>query len=153
MLDAYLDGLEDLERDWSAALHEISDGIRAGVAEGVQAGVDEAKTKHTYQDRTGALTATAKGILLASTPGAALGEMRWPQTYASYVEEGTKRHTIVGNPFLHFVWKGVPMTLRWVDHPGSKSHPFAGIAYQKCERVINATIEAAVARAARFLAR
>lgn len=153
MFDAYIDGLEDLDRDWTAAMREISDGIRTGVVEGVQAGVEEARALHVYKDRTGDLTNTAKGVVLVSAPGGATGEMRWPMKYASFVENGTERHIIAGNPFLHFIWKGVPMTLRYVDHPGSKPHPFAGIAYQKCERVINATIEAAVARASRFLSR
>lgn len=44
--------------------------------------------------------------------------------YASYLDQGTDPHYIVGNPLLHFYWDkvGKNMTLPFVWHPGSQIH-------------------------------
>jgi len=46
--------------------------------------------------------------------------------YAIYHHEGTKRHTIRGNPVLSFYWpkKGRRVYVRRVRHPGTKPNPF-----------------------------
>lgn len=47
--------------------------------------------------------------------------------YALYVHEGTRPHTITGNPLLVFDWpKGGrhPAVLRRVNHPGTRAQPF-----------------------------
>jgi hypothetical protein len=44
--------------------------------------------------------------------------------YAQFVESGTSRHLIQGNPTLRFEWQGSVMFRRSVDHPGTQPRPF-----------------------------
>ena len=50
----------------------------------------------------------------------ALGTIRYPGEYASYTDEGTPPHPIVGNPLLAFVWHGQLVIVHSVNHPGTK---------------------------------
>lgn len=73
---------EDLERQMRAAMVATGRALAA-----------EAKTSHSYQDRTGDLTRSIRALpidgrfLSGSLNGGAIATMR----YASYVEEGTTR--------------------------------------------------------------
>jgi hypothetical protein len=144
-MDITIDGIPELERDFRRIENKLSDRARSGALQAAREGVTEAKANHRYTDRTGKLTGTSYARLEASAPGAAVAVIHWPQSYASFVENGTRPHLIVGRPFLRFVWKGVPVAFRYVNHPGSKPYPFAGIAYQKAERVLFREMELGVA--------
>ena len=48
--------------------------------------------------------------------------------YAWYVHHGTAPHTIRGNPYLAFSWKGQNVVFRSVWHPGTAPRPFLKVA-------------------------
>ena len=150
MFEVHLDGEDDLRRAWSAALGHVSDGIRAGVQKGVDEGAADARAHHRYTDRTGNLTSKTTGRVITSTHGGAEGEIVADAPYASFVEEGTKAHVILPRRGQWLAWErpqGDWHFARRVNHPGSKSYPFMGLAYLKCEAVILREIEIGAARA------
>jgi hypothetical protein len=151
MFSIEVDGIPELERDFRRIEVTLSDAARRAAEAGAREGVAEAKAKHAYTDRTGKLTGTATSYLEASAPGGSVAVMKWPQRYASFVENGTEPHMIVGNPTLTFRWKGVLVHFRYVNHPGSKAYPFAGPAMQKAERVIYRELEIGVFAGQRIL--
>jgi len=152
-MEITLDGIAALERDFGRVATELSAAARRAAETAAKEGVAEAKAHHRYQDHTPGtgLTDSAYAKLETSAPGGAVAVMCWPVPYASFVENGTPRHTIFGNPTLHFVWKGVPVFFRWVDHPGTKAYGFVGDAYLKAERVLYRELEIGVFRGQRIL--
>ena len=146
-MDFYFDGIEELERDFRRAEVEFSSAARRAAEMGAKEGIAEAKATHRYTDRTGDLTGTSYSRLIGSAPGAAVAEMVWPKSYASFVDGGTDAHMIAGNPFLRFQWKGVWVTFRYVNHPGTRAYGFAGNAQLKAERVMYRELEVGVFRA------
>jgi hypothetical protein len=162
----------ELARDWRDAMRIVSDGLAKAVDEGCKAGAAEARERHRYKDRTGALTKSISGQLLNATLGAAMGEMVAAAPYASFVEEGTPPHDIwpkAGEKTMGPLRRGQSrrdktdigthrVALRWesggeyhfarmVHHPGGKPHPFMGPAYQKCERTMYAVLDVNIAKA------
>jgi len=153
-----IDGILELERDFARVSQELSNIVRHAAITGAREGVAQAKARHRYKDQTGKLTKTAKAVSEVSTPGGATALMVWPMKYASFVENGTRRHNIpfektVGNPFLHFVWHGVPVTFARVDHPGNKAYAFAGDAYLKAERVLWREVDLGISRSKTILSK
>jgi hypothetical protein len=176
VFDVTLDGPDDLGRAWRSVLSVLSDGIAQGVAQGIAEGTDEARTRHTYKDRTGGLTQSIGSELLTVTRGGAEGLIYARRPYASFVEEGTAPHVIrpkkgyrfkgplrrgqsrravtdIGTHRVALRWYDDPATLtgvhfaRVVYHPGSKPYPFMGRAYFRCERVMMREIERAIVAA------
>lgn len=119
--------------------------VQQAVETAVKAGVREAVTRRRYQDRTGQLTQSATGVVLIRLADGAVGEMRWPQRYASYVDAGTPPHSIDARrkPNLVFFWPkaGRLFIGKHVNHPGTRPTGFAGLAYLKAEAVLSAEIE------------
>lgn len=132
-----------------AACHEYEKQlvrvVHQAVESAVEAGVREATTRRRYQDRTGMLTQTAEGRVLIRLADGAVGEMRWPRRYASYVDAGTRPHPIDARrkPNLVFYWPkiGGVFVGKHVNHPGTRPTGFAGLAYLKAEAVLTAEIE------------
>ena len=151
MLSVTIDGIDDLARDFRRCEDEVSNSARRSVDEGTKAGVSYAKANHRYTDRTGKLTGEAFASVETSSPGGAYGFMKWPAEYATFVENGTRPHLIVGNPWLSFVWKGVRVFFRRVNHPGTKPYAFGGDAYFVCERVMLRVLEEGVVSCQRIL--
>lgn len=53
--------------------------------------------------------------------------------YSVYVHEGTRPHTITGNPLLSFFWPvaGSVIVVHSVQHPGTKANPFMARAVRR----------------------
>lgn len=103
-------------------------------------GAQYARDHHAYTDRTRKLTESIR-----STPCVGgdrdmhayviAGGAEAP--YARIIEEGSKPHTITGNPFLVFPGKsGDIVFARSVEHPGTRPYGFMGQAYFSMERRI-----------------
>lgn len=154
-----IEGLDELERDWSDAVGALADGVTRGVERGVTEGAAQARASHPYQDRTGALTGSIEGFLERSASrtagGEAVGVLKAGKRYASFVEGGTAPHTITpkkGGP-LTFEVGGEWVSTREVKHPGTREMPFMGPAVLKAERVIEVEAEVAADRAAAIMNR
>lgn len=50
------------------------------------------------------------------------GTLAYTAEHASYLDEGTGPHEIVGNPLLSFMWNGQRVIVHSVQHPGSMLH-------------------------------
>lgn len=98
------------------------------------------------------LTQTAEGRVLIRLADGAVGEMRWPQRYASFVDAGTRPHVIEARrkPNLVFFWPkiGGIFVGKRVNHPGTQAYGFAGLAYLKADAVLRAEIEGGAQMAA-----
>lgn len=182
MLTVSLEGIEDLERDWSDAQRELSEGLRRGVRMGVDEGATEARTRHNFKSRTGEADRHTRGRMLGETHGAAVGEIMCDVLYASFLSDGTKPHEIrpkEGHGFTGPLQRGQSrrksndigthrVSLRWYDdpsslsgvhfarvvrHPGTKPDPFMGLAFLKAERVVIREVDVAVERAIKIMER
>ena len=154
MFTVEIEGLEEVDAEWQAALADVARGMTAGVERGVREAAEQARSTHPYQDRTGKLTASISGALVSSaTPtagGEAVGVLTAKEPYASFVEAGTAPHEINARraPVLRWETPDGPRFARTVQHPGTRQQPYMGPAVQKAERVVTADVEAAVERAA-----
>lgn len=119
--------------------------VHQAVETAVKAGVRESVVRRRYKDRTGQLTQGATGEVLIRLADGAVGEMRWPARYASFVDAGTRPHEIRARRAsnLVFDWPkiGGIFVGKRVSHPGTPAFGFAGLAYHKAEAVLAAEIE------------
>lgn len=91
----WLQGTGELERAWADVTRTVERGVQDGVRRGVIEGADEARARHVYQDRTGALTRSIRSGIETTAPGGAVGFIEATQPYASFVEKGTRPHVIL----------------------------------------------------------
>ncbi len=133
---SHLDGTDFLKdlRKLKADLHK---DVHDAMQDAMQEAEKEAKATRLYNNVTGVLRNKTKGIVTSSTTG----ELRADTSYAHYVENGTRRHTIIGNPYLQFQWKGERVAFRWVDHPGTAPRPFMKEAAEWGEYVLHTQLE------------
>lgn len=143
----------ETEKLWSGAMNIVRQRVARSVALAVQLGADEMKQRHTFKNRTGELQRSMVGFVEGWKGDEFVGYIRAGAKHASLVEYPTRAHEIHGNPFLHFKWKGVWVTFRYVRHPGTKGQPFMHLGYYKAERVLEAEIEKGVASAQEYLDR
>lgn len=148
MFDVTLEGEADVIRQWGQAYGALKNSMRYAVSKGTREGAREARAKHTFKNQTGDLEKSIDGFIVGWTESGLkiTGVIRAAAKHASFVEYDTKPHEIVGNPFLTFVWKGVPVSFRYVQHPGTKGQPFMHLAYYKAERVIIRELEIGIER-------
>lgn len=152
MLWLDLEGVFQAEAEYERGINRFSDAVRSGVDKAVKEGAAEAIQTHRYQDQTGRLTGSIRGYVEVSAPGGATGLIVALTDYASFVDAGTRPHVIEGNPFLTFKGRdGQWVTVRSVQHPGTKPDGFLGRALQKAERVLIREVEIGVADLQRFL--
>lgn len=137
-----LEGIAAFEIECRNAVDVLVDGLRVGVAMGVSEGAAHARRIHRWKNRTGNAERATQGRVTSSDATGAEGEMVCDVPYASFLEEGTPPHFIIGNDSpdqnLHFYWveRGISFNGPIVHHPGTKPSPFMGPAYIKCEAVI-----------------
>jgi hypothetical protein len=67
---------------------------------------------------TGALADSWEVATQGGNDGA-ISTLKFTADYASYLDEGTGPHEIVGNPLLAFDWGGTTVIVHSVQHPGS----------------------------------
>lgn len=80
--------LSEVEAACKAFDKALVQSAHHSVEAAAKAGINEARVRHRYRDRTGELTATSmesSRVVIRLSDGA-VGEMRWPMRYASYVE-------------------------------------------------------------------
>lgn len=172
----------ELVQAWVGVRAAVRAGVRKGVTQGVSEGAEEARTRHTFANRTTNLEKSIVGRLTGNrtsvgavdgtnnrvgrwkvsnidgeTDGAQFGEIHAGMPYASFVENGTKPHMIFPKRATVLSWipigGGARVFARWVNHPGSKPYPFMSLGYLKCERVMIREIEVGVANAQAILDR
>lgn len=155
MFTVTLEGAEALAHDWVNVNAAVRAGMRRGVRMGCQEGALEARTKHTFTNRTGDLERSIVGEIVGSSETEHRGEIRAAKHYASFVDEGTRPHIITAKNAKALRWEdaeGVHFAKR-VRHPGSRAKPFMHLAYYKAERVIIREIEIGVAQGQTILNR
>lgn len=119
-------------------LNDLAAGLRNNMAQAVKVATDaayqDAKGTTLFKDRTGDL----RGSIGESVDGLRGKVFRGRKAYFGFVANGTRPHRIEGNPFLSFVWKGVRVSFRYVNHPGTAPRPYMQHAYGVGERTLNA---------------
>ena len=124
MFGADLVGEGEVREAWSRAVKAVHEGAERGVIQGVLRGVNEAKTKHRFQNRTGALEAIITDEIRGWTGDEYVGSITARKAYASYVEEGTRK---------------------------TRSLPFMSLAYLKAEATLQREVELGIERAQAIL--
>ena len=68
---------------------------------------------------------------------------RWSPnvTYATYVHDGTRPHTIIPNKAKALFWAGAGHPVKKVNHPGTKANPFMERILQQSQRDIDTLFE------------
>lgn len=149
----------DLAAQWQRTMAHLAEGIREAVQTACREGVGEAKSVRTFKDRTGNLYSSIRYQLDEVTTLGAIATMSAglepKASYASFVEGGTRAHTITVRRADALRWEdndGVHFA-RSVHHPGTRPYPFMGPAYLKAERVLEREINAAIALAGEMFGR
>lgn len=147
--------LSDIAQKVEAFDRELVLGVQRAVTTAAEKGMETSKRTRRYKDRTGKLTGGAKVERGAPVPRGAESVMVWDAPYASFVDGGTRPHTIRARnaPWLVFFWPrvGRVVAFKSVNHPGTRPTGFAGVAYHQAEQTLQAECEAAAERAARKL--
>lgn len=176
MFDISIEGEAELLRAQRQFAQGVWRASRTAVNAACEAGVAEAK-RGRFKNNTGALRRTIHFVILREAADGVEGEMRAPQDYASYVEEGTKAHDIwpklgeegplrqgQSRRTRKDIAPRIGVALRWkgrdgrihfapmVHHPGGRPYPFMGPAYVTAERVLTARMEAEIAAVTERLA-
>lgn len=161
MFTATVEGASQLATTWGRVTSVIRTGASRGAGLGATQGAAEARSRHTFRNRTGALERSIQGRAIgwvgdtykAEIVADARSTTKGRARYASFVDQGTKAHLIVGNPFLTFMWKGALMHVRYVNHPGTTALPYMHFAFNKCSAVLLREVEVSIADAQRILDR
>lgn len=152
MLVIDLEPIFQAEMEYERAAARLGELPGRAVRAATHEGHLEAINTRRYQDQTGRLTGSIKAVIDVIAPGAASGWIVARQYYASFVDAGTRPHRIEGNPFLTFKARdGSWVTVRAVNHPGTKPDGFMGRAYHKAERVLLREVEVGIAEFNRAL--
>lgn len=158
MFDATLEGEADVVRQWGQAYGALKNSMRYAVSKGTKEGAREARTKHTFKNRTGELEKSIDGFVIGWTESGLkiTGIIRAAAKHAGFVEYATPQHYIPSDtrfmpPGKWLVWTGGkygpgPHFAKSVLHPGTKAQPFMHLAYFKCERVMVREIEIGIVR-------
>ena len=122
-------------------LNDLAAGIHNNVSQAIRVATDaayaDAKNTTLFKDRSGDL----RGSIGETVDGLSGKVFRGTKKYYGFVANGTRPHRIEGNPFLSFMWKGVRVSFRYVNHPGTAPRPFMQHAYGVAERTLSAVGE------------
>lgn len=149
MFDLEMDitGVEELEAQALEADNELVSVVAEAVEGALEDGVARARQTHTYQDRSGALTASIGSHLETGGPSGASGVLEATAPYASFVEEGTDAHDIEAPDGGVLAWDdgGGTRFARRVHHPGTAAKPFLQPAADYAGERVSERIAAGVA--------
>ena len=121
-------------RDLGAALEN---NVRQAVRIATDAAYQDAKGTTLFNDQSGALRDSIQQTVDGMTGKVSRGRKQ----YMTFVANGTQPHLIAGNPTLSFVWKGVPVNFRYVNHPGTAPRPFMQHAWDVGERTLRPVVD------------
>lgn len=147
----------EFARDWDTFVRVVSDSLPEAVSAACKAGVIAAQPHIPI--RTGKLQKSGKSRITSRNRFSTWGEMRWSKDYASFVDEGTRRHDIrpkfsgrgaprpgqrrrgskdVGTTrvALRFLQGGETRFARVVHHPGTQGRHFSDVAKAECTAVL-----------------
>lgn len=136
----------DLERKASALVRDCQRGVAKAVATATSAGLSEARSSAPTD--TGELRSKIDGQVLSSTSGEIVSRAQ----HSSYVNSGTKAHTIEPRrkSVLRFEGGDGPVFARRVQHPGTAAQPFMDEAERTAQSTLTsktvATVDAAAAK-------
>jgi hypothetical protein len=115
--------------------HVLERNLKAAVLQAAQQAANEARSNHTYKDQTSNLTHSIEPI---GPEGSVLGNdlsatVSAGAEYASYVEKGTRPHTIKPRyrSALRFPVAGGFAFAGAVNHPGTQPTRFLELAVEK----------------------
>ena len=151
-------GENELRFAWGQVVGIIKRGTMGAVSKAVKEGAREARTKHTFKNRTRALERSIEGFVVGWTDSGNMyvGYIRAGAKHASFVEYPTRAHEIKIRKanWLHWVDDaGDHHFAKKVRHPGTKGQPFMHLAYYKAERVLIREAEITLKRAQEYLER
>lgn len=152
MFTAQVENADSFASFWrNRVVRIVQDGLRHAVDTAAREGAQEAITRHVYHDRTGNLTRSIGSITgVSGARDDFAAEIVALESYASYVEGGTRAHVIEARrvSMLRFTNQSGETVFRArVNHPGTQAAPFMSFAYFKAERVLVREVELAVSRA------
>ena len=126
---------------------ELAAGAERGVEQAVTVALRIAKESDAFLDRTGQLRNSLKIVRRGPFRMRLVANAK----YASYVDEGTKPHTIRARhaPFLVFTTEGGErLVLKSVKHPGNAPRGFMKEASERGERALLQNMQDVVSRVA-----
>jgi hypothetical protein len=141
---------------WDDAVNQLANAATSATRGALRAGAQTARDQARFQDRTGALRESIRGVLTVAQLGFAEGELQAgvnpDAPYASFIEHGSPPHNIPG-PCTFKGSDGQWRTMTDVQHPGTKADlfMFAGAlaAEQHLRSALSRAMESLRARMAR----
>lgn len=137
------------ERAWDEGVLLLAQSMAPIVREALRQGSQTAKLGD-FKDRTGDLRQSIRGVRTVTQLGFAEGELQAGVSpdleYASFVEYGTRRHIIEGNPTLSFKVGNRWIHTRRVRHPGTAARKFMAMGAERSRQVLVERIERAIER-------
>lgn len=118
-------------------------GARQALVQTANFAAAHARATPLFKDRTGALRNSVRRVDVSEWRQKVVSG-GGPAPYAVFIEHGTRPHIIVGNPTLTFMWKGVRVHFRYVNHPGTRARPFMHIARDQAENVAGRFVQAGI---------
>jgi hypothetical protein len=149
MFHAEVEGEAEFLRECQAFEASLQSGARRAVGAACGAGIDVAKAGQ-FKDKTGNLRGDLTWAYVESTATDITGEMRSPQPYSSYVEEGTDAHDIYPRVSAGFVGPTVKGQNRESKHTASY-HKALGASLNSEERRALAWMSGGTLRFARMV--
>jgi hypothetical protein len=152
VFEVNIEGLSELETAWGRVVNRLRQSAARGVILAVKEGAHEARSRHSFRSRSGALEKSIHGVWFGWTEGATrfTGVIRATAKHAGFVEYDTKPHIITVRSAAWLHWEepqGDHHFAKVVHHPGTRGQPFMHLAYFKAERVLMREAEIAAAEA------
>ena len=141
----------DVEREWLQGVEDLMNEVHQGTKAAIGIGATQARLSAAFQDRSGKLRASIRGVIKVAQTNRVRGELQAgvsPRArYASFVEEGTSPHTIEGNPLLTFkLPDGTWVSTRKVQHPGTRPMFFMRAGAAAADRTLTRAVDRAISR-------
>lgn len=142
-------------RAFLADLHVLEKDIQHSTGEAMKYAVEgaeqHARSTRLFNDGRGRTLVDKDGLRLrdsiSSWHTTTRGELSANSRHARFVNSGTPKHRIPGNP-LTFRWHGVQVFFRFVNHPGTKPRPFmdqaAAFGKQELEDKLDSFVEESI---------
>lgn len=128
---------------------EFASRVRAEVALSLRRAQAHAESTTLFQDRTGKLRSSIRQRMTGRFEGRLSTLPR--AKYATFVENGTRRHTILPKrgSFLVFRSRGQTVFARRVEHPGTQPRPFMNAAARVEDGLLRRALESLISYIAR----